>query len=236
LPADRPLASNQAGRVENRQQWQDHRQQRHDQVWDQVENHPRFDFWNDQPNWAAWRITRPYGWATWAALTPWVGYGVAEPVYYNYGDNVYYQDGGVYFGEQQVATADQYTQQAETIASTGAGVDPAQSDWMPLGVFAVTQDGQASGGTPSLYMQLAVNKEGILSGTIYHELTGETEPLEGAVDKQSQRAAWTAKGKPRPLIETGLGNLTKDSAPALIHFADGQTQQWLLVRLPEPQE
>jgi hypothetical protein len=54
------------------------------------------------------------------------------------------------------------------------------------------------------------------------------------VDKESQRAAWGVQGKERPIIETGISNLTQDSAPALIHFADGQTQQWLLVRLDEP--
>ena len=51
------------------------------------------------------------------------------------------------------------------------------------------------------------------------------------VDKQSQRAAWLISGKTRPIMETGIFNLTKDTAPALVHFADGQTQQWLLVRL-----
>jgi hypothetical protein len=55
------------------------------------------------------------------------------------------------------------------------------------------------------------------------------------VDKDSQRAAWTVKGKTRPIIETGLNNLTTDSGPALIHFADGTTQQLLLVRLPDPE-
>ena len=35
-------------------------------------------------------------------------------------------------------------------------------------------------------------------------------------------------------METGLSNLTQDTAPALIHFTDGQTQQWLMVRIPEP--
>jgi len=37
-------------------------------------------------------------------------------------------------------------------------------------------------------------------------------------------------------MEAGIFNLTNDSAPALLHFADGQTQQWLLVRLEEPKE
>jgi hypothetical protein len=37
-------------------------------------------------------------------------------------------------------------------------------------------------------------------------------------------------------METGIANLIKDEAPALLHSADGQTQQWLLVRLEEPEE
>jgi hypothetical protein len=54
-------------------------------------------------------------------------------------------------------------------------------------------------------------------------------------DKKSQRAAWTVGGKKWPIMEAGLGNLTQDTVPALIHFADGQTQQWLLVRLNDPE-
>lgn len=53
------------------------------------------------------------------------------------------------------------------------------------------------------------------------------------VDKKSQRAAWTVAGKSRPIMETGLANLTADAGPALVHFADGSTQQCLLVRLEE---
>jgi hypothetical protein len=36
-------------------------------------------------------------------------------------------------------------------------------------------------------------------------------------------------------VETGISNLTKDEAPALLQFAGGQTQQWLLVRMEEPE-
>ncbi len=39
---------------------------------------------------------------------------------------------------------------------------------------------------------------------------------------------------PGVAVENGVANLTKDEAPALLHFADGQTQQRLLVRLEEP--
>jgi hypothetical protein len=57
---------------------------------------------------------------------------------------------------------------------------------------------------------------------------------EGKIDKKSQRSAWCVKGKSWPIVETGLANLTQDSVPVLVHFGDGQTQQWLLVRLEEP--
>ena len=107
---------------------------------------------------------------------------------------------------------------------------------MPLGVFALTPDGQASGPDPSLFLQLAISKEGIISGTLHNSATNSTQTIEGMADKATQRAAWTVAGKTRPIMETGIVNLTEDTAPALVHFADGQTQQWLMVRLEEPEE
>ena len=61
------------------------------------------------------------------------------------------------------------------------------------------------------------------------------QPIEGMIDKKSQRTAWSIEGKQWPIMETGISNLTEDTAPTLIHFEDGQTQQWLLVRLEEPE-
>lgn len=230
------LGQNRPNRVENRQELQQNRQGRRDEVRNQVtENHPRLDFWSDHPNWAAWRVNRPYRWATWAALGGWVGYGSSEPASYSYGENVYYQDDAVYNGDQQVATAEEYAQQADAIAAAAPQTKPEDSEWMPLGVFAITQDGQKTGSEPSLFAQLVVSKEGVISGTLSNKTTNETQTLEGMIDKPSQRAAWGVKGKQRPIMETGIGNLTQDTAPALVHFADGQTQQLLLVRLEEPQ-
>ncbi|MCE9553522.1 MAG: hypothetical protein K8T91_09130 [Planctomycetes bacterium] len=36
------------------------------------------------------------------------------------------------------------------------------------------------------------------------------------------------------MFETGIYNLTQDTAPILVHFEDGQTQQRLLVRVNKP--
>lgn len=178
-----------------------------------------------------------YSFATWPLITNWFPWGWQQPVYYSYGDNVYYQDDQVYYGNQPVATAEEYAQQAQAIAtSVPPDVKPADSDWMPLGVFAVTPDGEPSGADPTLYLQLAVSKQGIISGTLQNTATGNVQSIEGMVDKQTQRAAWTVVGQTRPIMETGIGNLTEDTAPALVHFADDSTQQWLLVRLDKPSE
>ncbi|MGA7699080.1 MAG: hypothetical protein WCB27_05715 [Thermoguttaceae bacterium] len=231
------LAGNRPTRVENRQELQGNRQQRRDEVRNQVaENHPRMDFWSDHPGWASWRIATPYRWATWGALGGWIGYGAGQPTTYSYGENVYYDGDQVYYDNQAVATADEYAQQADTIAASAPPTKPDSSEWLPLGVFALTQDGQASGAEPTLFMQLAISKEGVVAGTLKNMATAQVQTLEGMADKKSQRVAWGVTGQKRPIIETGIANLTQDSSPALIHFADGQTQQWLLVRLPEPKQ
>lgn len=111
---------------------------------------------------------------------------------------------------------------------------PAARDWMPLGVFAITQDGKPTGADPTMFLQLAVSKQGILNGTLQNTATNTVKTVEGMVDKQTQRAVWTAQGEIRPLMETGIGNLTQESTAVLVHFPDNSTQQALLVRLETP--
>jgi hypothetical protein len=198
-------------------------------------------WWNNHPGWR-WHYGNGFncwGWATWGAMTTWwPTWGWSEPIYYNYGNNVYYQDDMVYYGDQPVATSDEYAHQAEQIAtSIPADAEPAPEDWMPLGVFSLTAGSESSSTEdPTLFLQLAVSKEGIISGSLQNTTANTVKQMEGMVDKQSQRAAWTVAGETRPIMETGIGNLTQDTAPALVHFADGTTQQWLLVRLDKPKE
>ena len=65
---------------------------------------------------------------------------------------------------------------------------------------------------------------------------GTSVPVQGAVDKQSQRLAWTVGNNKTTVGETGIYNLTKDEAPALIHVGKDKTQQWTLVRLKQPEQ
>lgn len=168
-------------------------------------------------------------------ISSWVVGTIGQPVYYDYGVNCYYQGDNVYYQGEVVATADQYAQQAQAIAASVPEVAPDKVEWMPLGVFALTQkDGQVEDST--LFLQLAVSKEGIIAGTFQNTATDRTVEVEGTIDHKSQRAAWGPVGESWPIMETGVYNLTESEAGALLHFEDGQTQQWSMVRLDEPKD
>ena len=80
-------------------------------------------------------------------------------------------------------------------------------------------------------VQIAINKAGIVRGNYTDSSNSSTQPIQGSVDKQTQRLAFTIGDNKRNVVETGLYNLTKDEAPALIHFGNDRTEQRLLVRL-----
>jgi hypothetical protein len=185
---------------------------------------------------AGWGASTIWRAATWPAVGAWCGWGAAAPIVYDYGNNVTYQGDQVYYGDQPVATADQYYQQASDIAESApaAAPGPQSDDWLPLGVFSLIQGDQSDTNT---MFQLAVNKAGVIAGNYNSVLTGTTAPVHGSVDKQTQRAAWTVGENKTTVYDTGVSNLTKDEAPVLIHIGKDKTQQWLLVRLKqsEPQ-
>jgi len=203
------------------------------------DNHPRADFWSDHPNAAIRRANRPYRWATWAALGGWYGGSSGDGQYYDYGEggNCYYEDDQVYYDGEPIATAEEYADQAMGYAEAGANtIDEAVAansdiEWMPLGVFALVHE---DGGEPTLYMQLQIAQDGTIGGTYANTAKDTSETIQGSVDKESQRAAWTVGDNYNTVIETGLYNLTKDEAPALIHFGTEKTQEWLLVRMDDP--
>ncbi|HSQ55686.1 MAG TPA: hypothetical protein VLM40_08065, partial [Gemmata sp.] len=170
---------------------------------------------------------------TWGALA---GYGAyaAEPVYYNYGDNVVYSGDTVTFNGVTEIPAEQYVQQATDLATAGkeAQVEPKGDDFKPLGVFAMVGEGETKAMN---IFQLSVNKDGVIRGEYYNALTDTTEPVYGSVDKKTQRAAWTVAERKTPVYEAGIANLTKDETTMLVHFSKGNSQQFALVRIQPPE-
>ena len=154
-----------------------------------------------------------------------------DPAYYDYGNNVAYEEGTVYADDQPVATAEEYYNQAEQIADTGA--EAANEDWLPLGVFAViAEEGQTK---TDKVVQLAINRDGIIRGNFQDLLTDKVTPVNGAVDKKTQRVSLKIEGNDELVVETGLYNLTNDEAPVLVHFNANRREGRVFIRLKQPE-
>jgi len=89
-------------------------------------------------------------------------------------------------------------------------------------------------GDAYMFFQLSIDKNGVVTGAYQNVLSGEKSPISGQVDKQTQRVAWKI-GTGNTVVETGLQNLTQDVASCLVHFGEGKTQTWLLVRQKQPE-
>lgn len=246
---------------DNRQTRQTERQDWANGVRDDWQNN-RQEIWNDirddigEPGWRLeyphlahgyFHYNHPYahGWwtvATAAALTGWWAGGYGEPYYYDYGSggNCYSDEEAVYVDDQAVATPEEYAQQAADIAATGADqlASPiamdADEEWLPLGVFGLSTSKEEK--QPTKYFQLAVNKDGVINGTYVNTATNQNLPIQGAVDKKTQRASWFVGDKKDTVMETGIYNLTKDQTSILVHFGTERTEEYLLVRMDPPPE
>jgi hypothetical protein len=131
----------------------------------------------------------------------------------------------------EACSAEAYAQQAQSVATSIPDVEEDKTEWLPLGVFALSEGDQED---PTMFLQLTVSKEGIIAGTYHNTVTDTALPVEGAVDKNTQRAAWAVGDNKNTVMETGVYNLTQDQTALLVHFGDQKTQEWLMVRLEEP--
>jgi hypothetical protein len=172
------------------------------------------------------------GWNTFAGY-----YGWNTPYYYDYGPNgnVVYQGNQVLVSDQPVGTPADYAQSAADLATVTQAEMDAPHDWMPLGTFSVATSQNDS--NPVRVAQLAYdNKQGLISGTIFNNQSGNLYTIQGKVDPQTQRTAFTIGKDPNTVMETGLYNLTQNETPVLVHFGPNKTATYVFARLPEPQQ
>jgi hypothetical protein len=182
---------------------------------------------------AGWVASSVWRSATWGTCSSYCGIP-SDPIYYRYGENVVYQDDGVYFDGQRAMSTDEYVQQADTLAQTGREAKVTkEEEWLPLGVFAMVQGDEK---TSNHIFQLAVNKQGVIRGNYYDAVTDTTSEVFGSVNKQTQRAAWTVGDRKTPVYETGLPNLTQNETTMMVHYGKERSQQYTLIRIEEPEK
>ena len=203
-----------------------------------------------------WPVFAPYGYSRWAnrpyywwgwtpagRLTSWLVFGWDRPRYwdYGYGNNIWYDDGYVYYDGDRYLPVNDYYQQVYDLAHNVPKISKEQAenmDWAPLGVFAASRSAQdTEAGQRTL--QLAVNKEGVISGTYFNAQSKQVHPLMGMVDERSKRAAFVfADGhQPKTVFETSIFNLTKDESTMMVHNGPNEqdTEIWHLLRLQQPE-
>lgn len=201
------------------------------------------DWYRDHPN--AWRATHSHwdAWAVASAGAVWGWLGIAAPLgvevnNYGYEDDDYYgEDSESYANEtaaDEYAAADSTGVEAlpplDSSASATPGDAASDGDWLNLGVYAIANN---QGEQSHSLLQLAIDRQGDVQGTYYDALSGATQPVTGTINKESHGVSWTIGTGNGPTMSTTLEALTTTEGPVQIHFADGQTDQRLLVRLSE---
>lgn len=174
-------------------------------------HHLHGHYWRNDVNW--WRG------APWNRVYTWLGWGAAGgllyPIYYDNGYPVQFDSGWT----------DYYNNPSYP--------EETQGSWLPLGVFALSPN-VAQPENPDMFMQLAVNRDGEISGTFYNAATDRSFPLVGYVDKDTQEAYWQVTGENfAPEMAAGLFNLTQDVADVELTFTNREIQNWTLIRVSQ---
>jgi hypothetical protein len=198
----------------------------------------RHEWWNNQASWHHlpwhhwWHQPTTSEIGTWSA-----GWGLTTPTYYDYGPNgnVVYRNRNVYIDGGFAGTADAYTKSAIALANTSPvtnGADDQADAWLPLGTFAVLPN---RGDTTSKQtLQLAINKTGSVSGALFDLPKATATPVQGSLDRATQRVAFDLGVKSGLVAEAGVYNLTKDKASLLVHKENEKPEVYTLVRLKTP--
>ncbi len=190
-------------------------------------------WWGARP-WSYW-----WGRPSWGGLCNWYGgWGWNDPCYYDYGygGNVVYVDRYVYVNGQPVASAADYALSAAELAATepSPAIANEPGEWMALGTFAIAASKEET--DPARVIQLAVDKEGNVSGTMVNKTTNKTYPVQGRVDKETQRVAFTIGDNKDVVLETGVYNLTQQETPVLVHQGTDRTETYVMLRVEAPKE
>lgn len=192
---------------------------------------------------------RPVGWA---ALADWGGWGWGTPYYYDDGGYAYPVSSSDYSYDNYPSSSSTNTTPAapaptDTVVqqppTTAPSLNPLQSseiaaneeegDWMPLGVFAVSNNANTAAQS-NRFIQLAISRSGEIAGVLYNSATDSAQDLAGILNKETQMAYWSFDNKPgAPVASTGIYNLTQDQTPITVRFSDGAEQTWTLVRLKQ---
>ncbi|MGA7391293.1 MAG: hypothetical protein WBW78_01415 [Terrimicrobiaceae bacterium] len=185
-----------------------------------------------------WWWWRPF---VWPSVGVFFGASIAsQPIIYDPGTTAIYEGDTYFVDGQPVSSATEAREAASKLADPEVAETPVPEpamegqpeEWLPVSVWALTQQEQ---GDATMFVQLSIDKNGIVGGAYKNVMTGDEQPIIGQLDARTQRVAWHVGDATQTVYETGLSNLQNDVASVFVHFGKDMTQTWLLVRLPSPE-
>ena len=122
----------------------------------------------------------------------------------------------------------------ERVASPDEDRAVSDKQWMSLGVFGLAKPGQPE---TSIFVQLAVNREGEVAGESYDPKTKRKQPLVGSVDRKTDRVFWTMGADTATVMETELDGLSRAESQVVVHYGDGRSETYTMspVFTPSPE-
>jgi hypothetical protein len=161
--------------------------------------------------------------ATAASVTAWT-----DPAYYVPNEYPESSTTNVY----QKAPAEETTTAGTLPGQVTASVSADASEWMPLGTYSLVAHQNT---TPSLMLQLAVDRAGQLGGVYYDSLTNTSHNIAGTLDRATQNAQWSLENNPQVIFQAPLNELLKPTCTVKVNLATGP-QQWQLTRVEQEQK
>jgi hypothetical protein len=190
-------------REEIRDYWEDRADEVRDRIRDRRDDLFDDDWWERR----AWYrgpilVSNPWWWwwpARWGSVNVFINAGWSEPIPYDYGTDVIYDEDVVYVRGEPVGSRMEYSRGIVELANPAvpaiAEAPVTEETWQPLGVWALVQEDQ---GDAIMFFQLSLNKEGLISGAYSNLMSGEELPIAGKVDRTTQRAClayWKREGE-----------------------------------------
>ena len=209
--------------------------------WRQDHQYPSY-WWN----YAYWTDSFPssYWWRQpeWDELNRFFSqWNLRPPFYFDYGPggNFTIRQRTVYVMNRAMASQEDLTRSAAGLASVQLNGTPTRNqiesiEWLPLGTYVLSTSPNNPVGNSKAVIQLAVTRDGNVSGCFFNLQANQAYPLQGQIDRNTQRVAFMITGAPNAVFETGLYNLTCPNVPTLVHQGLYDTRSCVLVRLDSP--
>jgi len=178
----------------------------------------------------AWKATHPHAdaWvaATATGLATWLAIPAVTTTGTTGGEETV-AGGVVVAGEAPAESSNaSSSSDADQLAAAGSDETEADAEWMTIGIYSLLDGGQSDA---TRMIRLEVSRDGVIRGSYSDLISGSAETVKGAVDRETQKVAWSVGTNSEVVFQTTLSELTKAKGKVTAHFPSGKKNTWRMV-------